>query len=146
MLGLPSGSTGFTSGAGAPTGVRVFTPICAAKARGCPVSVSLASCRRKGWKAPAGAADTARPVVRGMGRSAPDLVERRFKTEGPDRLWVADITYIPTWSGFLYLSVMLGAFSRRIVAWAMADHLRSKLVLDALNMAVTQAPPFAGGQ
>ncbi len=71
-------------------------------------------------------------------RPAPDLVERDFSSEGPDRLWVADITYIPTWTGFLYLAVVLDAWSRRIVGWAMATHLRTELVLDALNMALGQ--------
>ena len=71
-------------------------------------------------------------------RPAPDLVERDFSSDGPDRLWVADITYIPTWSGFLYLAVVLDAWSRRIVGWAMATHLRTELVLDALNMALGQ--------
>jgi len=70
-----------------------------------------------------------------------DLVERQFAALGPDRLWVADITYIPTWSGFLYLAVVLDAWSRRIVGWAMATHLRTELVLDALNMALTQRRP-----
>ncbi len=71
-------------------------------------------------------------------RPAPDLVERNFSSEGPDRLWVADITYIPTWAGFLYLAVVLDAWSRKIVGWAMATHLRTELVLDALNMALGQ--------
>ena len=71
-------------------------------------------------------------------RPAPDLVERDFTAEGPDRLWVADITYIPTWTGFLYLAVVLDAWSRKIVGWAMATHLRTELVLDALNMALGQ--------
>ncbi len=71
-------------------------------------------------------------------RPAPDLVERNFSSEGPDQLWVADITYIPTWSGFLYLAVVLDAWSRKIVGWAMATHLRTELVLDALNMALGQ--------
>jgi putative transposase len=74
-------------------------------------------------------------------RPAPDLVERDFTTDGPDRLWVADITYIPTWAGFLYLAVVLDAWSRRIVGWAMATHLRTELVLDALNMAIWQRRP-----
>ncbi len=74
-------------------------------------------------------------------RPAPDLVERNFSSEGPDRLWVADITYIPTWSGFLYLAVVLDAWSRKIVGWAMATHLRTELVLDALNMALGQRRP-----
>jgi putative transposase len=74
-------------------------------------------------------------------RPAPDLVERDFSSEGPDRLWVADITYIPTWTGFLYLSVVLDAWSRKIVGWAMATHLRTELVMDALNMALGQRNP-----
>ena len=71
-------------------------------------------------------------------RPAPDPVEREFTAEGPDRLWVADITCIPTWTGFLYLAVVLDAWSRKIVGWAMATHLRTELVLDALNMALGQ--------
>ena len=59
----------------------------------------------------------------GWARQAPDLVERNFTAEAPDRLWVADITYIPTWAGFLYLAVVLDAFSRRIVGWSMATTL-----------------------
>ena len=74
-------------------------------------------------------------------RPAPDLVQRTFGTPGPDRLWVADITYIPTWAGFLYLAVVLDAFSRRIVGWAMANHLRVALVLEALNMALWRRRP-----
>jgi len=72
---------------------------------------------------------------------APDLVERNFTVTGPDQLWVADITYIPTWAGFLYLAVVLDAFSRRIVGWAMETHLRTELVLDALNMALWRRRP-----
>jgi putative transposase len=75
-------------------------------------------------------------------RPAPDLVQRCFAVEGPNQLWVADITYIPTWAGFLYLAVVLDAWSRRVVGWAMATHLRTELVLDALNMAVTQRRPL----
>ena len=74
-------------------------------------------------------------------RPAPDLVERDFSVSGPNRLWVADITYIPTWAGFLYLAVVLDAWSRRVVGWAMATHLRTELVLDALDMALTQRRP-----
>ena len=58
-------------------------------------------------------------------------------------LWVADITYIPTWAGFLYLAVVLDAFSRRIVGWAMATHLRTELVLEALNLALGHGGPPA---
>jgi putative transposase len=74
-------------------------------------------------------------------RPAPDLVDRDFSAEGPDRLWVADITYVPTWAGFLYLAVVLDVWSRRVVGWAMATHLRTELVLDALEMALTQRRP-----
>ena len=74
-------------------------------------------------------------------RPAPDLVERRFAAEAPDRLWVADITYVPTAAGFLYLAVVLDVFSRRVVGWSMANHLRTELVLDALDMAVGQRRP-----
>lgn len=74
-------------------------------------------------------------------RPAPDLVERDFSAEGRDRLWVADITYIPTWAGFLYLAVVMDAWSRRVVGWSMAPHLRTELVLDALNMALEQRRP-----
>lgn len=69
-------------------------------------------------------------------RPAPDRVERRFVAPGPDRLWCADISYLPTGEGWLYLAVILDVFSRRVVGWAVADHLRSELVVDALAMAV----------
>ena len=72
---------------------------------------------------------------------APDLVKRDFTVATVNKLWVADITYVPTYSGFLYLSVVLNAFSRRVVGWAMASHLQSELVLSALNMALYQHRP-----
>jgi putative transposase len=74
---------------------------------------------------------------------AVDLVDRQFYTDGPDRLWVADITYIPTWSGFLYLAMVLDVYSRRVVGWSMETHLRTELILAALNMAITQRQPAA---
>jgi putative transposase len=76
-------------------------------------------------------------------RPAPDLVERNFTATGPDQLWVADITYVPTWAGFLFLAVVVDAWSRKVVGWAMATHLRTELVLDALNMALWQRRPEA---
>jgi putative transposase len=76
-------------------------------------------------------------------RAEVDLVKRQFYTDGPDRLWVADITYVPTWSGFLYLAMVLDVYSRRIVGWAMETHLRTELILSALNMAITQRRPCA---
>lgn len=75
---------------------------------------------------------------------AEDRVQRNFRATAPDRLWVADITYIPTWMGFLYLAVILDVFSRRIVGWAMADHLRTELVVDALDMAIARRKPTVG--
>ena len=75
---------------------------------------------------------------------APDLVRRAFAAAAPNALWTADITYLPTWSGFLYLAVVLDAFSRRVVGWAMADHLRAELVVSALEMALGRRRPAAG--
>lgn len=80
----------------------------------------------------------------GAGAIAPDLVKRQFVADGPDQLWVADISYLRTWEGFLYLAVVLDACTRRVVGWAMADHLRRELVLDALGMALHQRKPVAG--
>jgi putative transposase len=74
-------------------------------------------------------------------RPAPDLVDRKFTAEGPNQLWVADITFVPTAAGFLYLAVVLDAWSRRIVGWSMANHLRAELVVDALQMAIGQRRP-----
>jgi putative transposase len=74
-------------------------------------------------------------------RPAPDLVDRQFTAAGPNQLWVADITYVPTWAGFLYLAVVLDAWSRRVIGWAMETHLRTELVLAALDMAVAQRRP-----
>ena len=83
-----------------------------------------------------------RTTVRGpVADDAPDLVRRNFTATAPDQLWVADITYVPTWAGFLYLAVVLDAFSRRIVGWAMATHLKTELVLAALEMARVQRRP-----
>ena len=76
-------------------------------------------------------------------RPAPDLVDRNFEVSAPDELWVADITYIPTWAGFLYLAVVIDAYSRRVVGWSMKKHLRTDLVLEALNMALWQRRPEA---
>jgi putative transposase len=73
-----------------------------------------------------------------------DLVQRRFTAAAHDRLWVADITYIPTMQSFLYIAIILDACSRRVVGWAMADHLRTELVEDALRMAVQHRRPAAG--
>ena len=74
-------------------------------------------------------------------RPAPDLVQRHFAATAPNHLWVADITYVATWTGWLYLAVVLDAFSRRVLGWTVATHLRAELVLEALEMAVRQRCP-----
>lgn len=73
--------------------------------------------------------------------ASPDLVERKFEADGPNKLWVADITYIPTWAGFLFLAVVIDVWSRRVVGWSMANHLKTELVLAALETAVAQRQP-----
>jgi len=77
-------------------------------------------------------------------RVADDLVDRQFMPAAPNVLWVADITYLRSWEGWLYLVAVQDAFSRRIVGWSMADHMRSDLVVDALNMAIARRRPEAG--
>ncbi len=77
-------------------------------------------------------------------RVADDLVERRFRPATPDVLWVADITYLRTWEGWVYLAAVQDAFSRRVVGWSMADHMRSELVVDALEMALHRRRPNPG--
>jgi len=74
-------------------------------------------------------------------RCAPDLVRRHFSAAAPNVLWVADATYIPTGEGVLYLAVVLDVFSRRIVGWAMSNHL-NELMLRALDMALSQRHPI----
>jgi putative transposase len=77
-------------------------------------------------------------------RPAPDLVRRDFLPAAPNRLWVADLTEVQTWEGKLYLAVVLDCFSRRVVGWQMADHMRAELVVAALEMAVSRRKPQAG--
>lgn len=66
----------------------------------------------------------------------PDLVDRRFTAERPDQLWVADMTYVRTWSGWVYVAFVLDVFSRTVVGWQAASHMRTELPLDALEMAL----------
>ena len=72
---------------------------------------------------------------------AKDLVNRRFQASGPNQLWVADMTYVPTWTGFLYLAVVIDVWSRRVVGWSMGERMTADLVLSALNMALEQRKP-----
>ena len=90
-------------------------------------------CRRRGYTV------TTRRDARD--RPAPDLVQRAFVAEQPNRLWVADMTYVPTWAGFLYLAVVIDVWSRRVVGWAMGEVMTTDLVLAALNMALAQRQP-----
>ncbi len=95
----------------------------------------VAGCHRRRFKTTR--RDPAQP-------SAPDLVERTFVASAPNQVWVADLTYVPTRQGFLFLAVVLDACSRRIVGWSMAAHLRAELVLAALNMALQHRRPRPG--
>jgi putative transposase len=74
-------------------------------------------------------------------RAAPDLVKRQFTATDVNQLWVADMTYIPTWQGFIYLAAVTDVFSRKVVGWQFGERMTSDLVLDALSMAVTQRKP-----
>jgi putative transposase len=96
--------------------------ICGAKRRGKP------------WR-------TTRPNP--AARRRPDLVDRDFSAAGPNRLWVADITYLRCWEGVVFFAFVLDAYSRRIVGWQLASHMRTTLVLDALRMALHQRGPGA---
>ena len=77
-------------------------------------------------------------------QAAPDLIGRNFASEEPDRLWVADITYVRSREGFVYLAFILDACSRKVVGWSMATHLRTELVVDALQMAIARRKPSPG--
>jgi putative transposase len=86
-----------------------------------------------------------RTTVRVPGvRVCEDLVDRAFLAAAPNRLWVADITYLRTWEGWLYLVAVQDVFSRRIIGWSMADHMRTELVTDALQMGLAQRRPEPG--
>lgn len=75
---------------------------------------------------------------------APNVLNRQFSTDQPDRKWCCDITYVPCAEGTLYLAVVIDCCSRRVVGWAMADHLRAELCLDALAMAIQRRDPAPG--
>jgi len=75
---------------------------------------------------------------------AENVLDRRFEAEGPDQAWVTDITYIRTWEGWVYLAVVIDLFSRRVVGWSMAEHMRLDLALDALRMALGERMPQHG--
>lgn len=89
--------------------------------------------RKKSVQAPA---RNSRPNV------APDLVQRKFVADAPNQLWVADITHIPTWRGFLYVAVIIDVFSRLVVGWGMSTDLGTEVVLTALDMAILRRRPI----
>jgi transposase InsO family protein len=75
---------------------------------------------------------------------AENVLERHFDAEAPNTAWVTDISYVSTWEGWIYLAVVIDLFSRRVVGWAVAEHMRTELALDALAQALTQRQPAAG--
>ena len=75
---------------------------------------------------------------------APNLLARDFTADAPNQIWVSDITYVRTWEGWLYVAAIIDLFSRRVVGWAVADHMRTELALEALHMAITQRRPKPG--
>jgi putative transposase len=78
-----------------------------------------------------------------LAQRRPDLVQRDFSAEGPNRLWVGDFTYLRSWEGALFFAFVIDAFSRKVVGWQLASHMRTDLVLDALRMALGQREPGA---
>ena len=87
---------------------------------------------------------TRRTTIPDPAAQAEDLVKRDFRPVAPDRLWLADITYVRTDEGWLYLAAILDAFSRRVIGWGLADHLRTELALAALRMAIATRSPAPG--
>lgn len=85
-----------------------------------------------------------RTTIPDLATQVQDLVQREFRPAEPNQLWLSDITYIRTWEGWLYLAVVLDAFSRRVVGWALADHMRTELATAALHMALTSRRPPRG--
>src|SRR5829696_1434966 len=102
----------------------------------------LVGCELKGCRLSAAGKSHTRPrESQGHVHPAPDLVQRDFSAEAPNPLWVADITYIATWTGWLYLAVVVDAWSRKVVGWAMSTRLQTALAMDALQLAVQQRRP-----
>ena len=98
--------------------------------------LGLAGCQPRRYRATTDSKHT-QPI-------APNVVKRRFTATAPNQLWVTDITYVRTWEGWLYLAVILDVFSRRVVGWAIASHLRTELIEEALAMALGERRPAKG--
>jgi putative transposase len=111
---------------------------------GAAESESPGSCGQQGSRDATGDGATGPPDGTRAPPPPPDLVARNFTAAAPDRLWTADITYVPTWSGFLYLAVVIDAFSRAVVGWSMRADLTADLVVEALEMAIYQRDPETG--
>jgi putative transposase len=94
--------------------------------------------RGRAWKTTTRSGEAARRPA--------DLVERQFGVEAPNRLWVSDLTYVATWRGFVYVAFVIDAYARRIVGWRVATNLRTDLALDALEQAIHDRQPGAGGE
>lgn len=99
-------------------------------------AAGLAGRHPRAWKRTTVAGE--RPV------DAPDLLGRDFTAAGPNQRWVGDISYVKTWTGWANVATVIDLFSRRLIGWAIADHLRTSLVTDALQMAITHRAPPAG--
>ena len=111
----------------------------------CNVKTVATLMARNGWSGRQSRAFRPQTTMSDHGLAvAPNRLEQRFVAPGPDQVWVADITYVPTWEGWLYLAVILDVFSRRVVGWSMANHLRASLVCDALRMALAARRPGPG--
>ena len=91
---------------------------------------------KRKWRHPSSGATNA-PTM-------PNILDRGFTVAAPNRVWVSDITYVWTWEGWLYLSVVVDLFARRVVGWSMQSHMRTDIVVDALTMAVGQRMPAPG--
>src|SRR3954453_22699438 len=140
--------------AGAPTGDRACTPSCGRRASGSAASGWRGSCARAASPSRAGGA--APPAARGRPRVprttdsrhdlpvAPNLLDRKFAAERPDAVWLADVSYLPTGEGWLYLAAIKDVATREIVGWSMADHLGAELACDALRMALQRRQPPPG--
>ena len=134
-------SAPLTSAAAAPTGRLASTPNSPPTGSGSDAKRVARLMRQMGLAGVSRRKGTRTTRRNAAARPAADLVERRFEADAPNRLWVADITYVPTWTGLVFLAVVVDVFSRRVVGWSMATHLRTELVLDALNMALSQRRP-----
>ena len=129
MSGWPPGSGKCMRRTSSATATRACGTSCGARA-----SIRGAKRRGKPWRT---------TVADPAAHKRPDLVKRQFTADAPDRLWVGDLTYLRTWEGRSYFAFLIDVFSRMIVDWQIATHMRTDLVLDALRMALGTRQPGA---